>query len=366
LQFQQLELDPSYFQIQDFSPREYIGGNKDFNWFRNEGFDYIVVSSGQYMRYFVEGQPAEKYRQYYLKLFEDAEQNGTLVLDLTTHPTQIPDFRIKVFSTRKVPQHAAFIPAIRDTDDETLQHVSQPGSVVALDPGYYSLELPKQRDPEYTAIVKNLKLNEIILQAPNSFSKEEPDRTVPFSIFPFKEASRFSLFARIHPIFGDDQPIQFNWTGLPDGVRLRRIKPRVDVLTIDITLAQKFSDNEPYLLLEKDTPFLLRCSLANHRNSSIAGYVEAFLSQVGEPLPWKDYEKASGVQDFFLEGKQTITIEIPMNTENLTGDHQLSYWIFIRPNDLPYSPQYGGWFNKVLRVNDPKLGLHPIYGIPIP
>ena len=109
----------------------------------------------------------------------------------------------------------------------------------------------------------------------------------------------------------------------------------------------------------------MKCSLQNRSSTKVEGYVEGFFSEIGEPQPWKDFKSASGLQEFFLEGGQTITIEIPMNTGTLTGDQQLSFWIFTR-RDLPYSPQNGGWFNKQIRVLDPKLGIHPIYGIPIP
>ncbi|HSP07128.1 MAG TPA: glycosyltransferase family 39 protein, partial [Acidobacteriota bacterium] len=93
LQYHQIELDPDYFQIQNFSPREYAGA-RNFHWFAEQGFDYVVLSSGQYMRYFVEGPRAESYKDYFLRFFQDASREGTLVLDLITHPTLIPDYRI--------------------------------------------------------------------------------------------------------------------------------------------------------------------------------------------------------------------------------------------------------------------------------
>lgn len=97
----------------------------------------------------------------------------------------------------------------------------------------------------------------------------------------------------------------------------------------------------------------------------MAGYVQAFLSEIGEPQPWRDFESSSAIHEFSLDPGQEITIDIPLNTDMLTGDHQLSFWIFTR-HDLPFSPQNGGWFNKQIRVDDPRLGIHPIYGIPIP
>jgi len=66
-----------------------------------------------------------------------------------------------------------------------------------------------------------------------------------------------------------------------------------------------------------------------------------------------------------LEPGQVLPIEIPLTTNNLTGDYQLSFWIFTR-QDLPFIPQNGGWFNKQIRVHDPLLGIHSIYRIPIP
>ena len=45
LQYEQIELDPQYFQIQDFYPTDYVFGKKDFAWFRDHGFDYIAVSA---------------------------------------------------------------------------------------------------------------------------------------------------------------------------------------------------------------------------------------------------------------------------------------------------------------------------------
>jgi hypothetical protein len=97
----------------------------------------------------------------------------------------------------------------------------------------------------------------------------------------------------------------------------------------------------------------------------VAGYIETYLSQIGEAQPWKSFYSTSSAHEFFLEPAQRITIDIPMNTEKLAGDFQLSYWVFTR-QDLPFSPQNGGWFNRQLRIEDARLGLHPIYGVPIP
>src|SRR5439155_361021 len=83
----------------------------DFGWFRDHGFDYIAVSSGQYMRYFIEGETAQRYRDYFLRLFEQGSREGTLLLDLTTHPLLIPDYRIKIFSTKNITAPPDFIPA---------------------------------------------------------------------------------------------------------------------------------------------------------------------------------------------------------------------------------------------------------------
>ena len=82
--------------------------------------------------------------------------------------------------------------------------------------------------------------------------------------------------------------------------------------------------------------------------------MEAFLSEIGEPQPWKNFDGASQTQEFFLEAGQEIKIDVPFNTSDLTGDQQLSFWVFTR-HDLPFSPQNGGWYQQhkfVLMIRD--------------
>lgn len=367
LQYQQVELDPSYFEIVSFSPREYVNQKKDFNWFQHHGFDYVVVSSGQYMRYFVEGKRAQRYRDYFLHLFEDGAQKGTLLLDLTTHPLLIPDYRVKVYATHGQHKAPAFVPAIQDVPSEASYPLPQSLAVLSLPPGYYSLELPRSNPEKYFVSVRNLKLSETILKTRSQPDHRAPDGySYPFSIFAAKENSQFFLFSQSPPQSTPDQQVQFTWTNIPGGMELKRVLPALQVVSVKFQPMPKMDPEQPYMELQKQVIFHLKCSLANPTTTPISGYMESFLSEIGEPQPWRDYEVASGVQDFFLEGGQEITIDVPMYTENLTGDHQLSYWIFTRPRDLPYSPQYGGWFNKEIRVSDPRLGIHPIYGIPIP
>jgi hypothetical protein len=123
--------------------------------------------------------------------------------------------------------------------------------------------------------------------------------------------------------------------------------------------------SQPFVLFNKDERFAVRCDLVNRSATKIIGHAEAFLSEVGESQAWKRYEIASDVQEYVLEPGQVLPIEIPLTTNNLTGDYQLSFWIFTR-QDLPFIPQNGAWFSKQIRVHDPLLGIHPIYRIPIP
>lgn len=193
LEFNQIELDPTYFQIQSFAPRDYVD-QKDFNWFFQQGFDYVIVSSGQYMRYFVEGQNAQKYRDYFLKFFQDAGQKGTLVLDLATHPTEIPDYRIKVYSTQKLHVPPSFFPSIDTEPGNAQYHLEKSDAYLELQPGYYSLAIPPKTDQNNFIRVRNLKLNELILRrVPDSgLSAEEAVSLFPFAIFPARLRSRFS------------------------------------------------------------------------------------------------------------------------------------------------------------------------------
>src|SRR5262249_36630737 len=131
-------------------------------WFAQNGFDYVVVSSGQYINYFTEGEKALKYKNYFLRFFEDGEKDGSLVLDLITHPFLIPDYRIKVYSTRRRPDPPAFIPAIESEKFLGSYVVRNSGSVLLMEPGYYSMRFSDQNSPS-SIQVKNLKLNETIL-----------------------------------------------------------------------------------------------------------------------------------------------------------------------------------------------------------
>jgi hypothetical protein len=129
--------------------------------------------------------------------------------------------------------------------------------------------------------------------------------------------------------------------------------------------APEYDEKEPFLLVRKREAFRIKTVLLNRGNHNIEGYAQAFLSQIGEPQPWKNFENDSSSQEFFLEPGQNIALEIHFDSDRLTGDHQLSCWIFTR-NDLPFTPQNGEWFNKQIRVRDARLGIHPIYNILIP
>ncbi len=367
LQFQQMELDPQYFRIENFSPADYVFGKKDFAWFRDHGYDYVAVSSGQYMRYFTEGASAQKYRDYFLKLFADGASQGTLVLDLATHPLVLPDFRIKVYSTQKVHSNPEFVPALEPFGGEAVFHLSQPDTTVSIPPGYYTLEIPSGDESPKSITATNMKLNEVILEKREyqALSAANEERRFPFAILPVKQGSRFSLFSLNQPELVSSQRVLFTWRDGVRGLDLKRIRPAIEVTHVRFSPMPSSSPELPYLLFEKNQAFLMKCSLQNRTAGRVSGYVEGFLSEIGEAQPWKDFESASGIQEFFLDVGQSITIDIPMSTENLTGDHQLSYWVFTR-QDLPFSPQNGGWFNKQIRVNDPKLNIHPVFGIRIP
>jgi len=363
LQYQQVELDPVYFEIENFKPAELITEKKDFFWFRDHGFEYIVVSSGQYMRYFTEGPSAQTYRDYYLKMFRDGSEQGTMVLDLITHPFFIPDYRIKVFSTKR----SNLLPRFLDAVDGNIETVTYPltrtGEVLSLPPGYYSMEFPARPD-SYSVTVKNLKLEETILQRKN-YSPTGQKEVFPFAIFPVMENSRLSLCAPSNPEMSASQPVQFEWNGTLKEPILKRIAPTIQIIGSEVQPRPLSGPFLPYVILDPQQSFQIHCTLRNRTNERITGYLEGFLSEIGEPQAWKDFETESGAQEFILEGSQTISIDVPMNTGTLTGDHQLSIWIFTR-QDLPFSPQNGGWFNKHIRIYDPQLGIHPIYGIPIP
>jgi hypothetical protein len=359
LQYNQLELDPTYFDIQSFAPHDYVLNNKDFRWFQQHGFQYVVVSSGQYMRYFIEGRSAQKYKDYFRTLFQDGETRGTLVLDLVPHPILIPDYRIKIYATQPSPQPAGFTPAIDPDTEEQTYSLYHSGVILSLEPGYYSLKFPQQPGAS-SVTVNNLKLNEAILK----WNGAGAISGFPFSILPVRMNSEFRLFAIFPEIISPNQLVQFLWTPDRDGLELDRISPGVRTTATDF-LPNPVASLKPYLSFPKNAPFRLRCTLRNRGDENVAGYIEGYLSQIGDAEPWKNYDGTSSAHEFFLEPTQRITIEIPMSTEDLTGDYQLSYWIFTR-QDLPFSPQNGGLFNKQIRVEDSKLDLHPIYGVSIP
>ncbi|HEY4492662.1 MAG TPA: glycosyltransferase family 39 protein, partial [Acidobacteriota bacterium] len=365
LQFQQIELAPEHFEIHNFAPADYVPQNKDFAWFQANGFDYIAVSSGQYMRYFTEGDKAKKYRDYFLKLFADGNEKGTCVLDLVTHPLLIPDYRLKVFSTRRQHSPPQFLPAIESRIDSNDFDLMQSDTVLDLSPGYYSLEFFPEDANSASMTVRNLKLQEVILHKHNKGRNLEGETYFPFAIFPVKESSKFALLGPKLSSPEENQPIQFRWSSMQKSPELNRIQPVIEAVAVEFSPVQIGSESVPFLRFNRQETFRLHCRLRNRSIRKVAGYVEAFLSPIGEAQPWKKFELASGMQEFFLEPEQRIKIDIPMTTGTLTGDHQLSYWIFTR-QDLPYSPQNGGWFNKQIRVNDARLGIHPVYGVPIP
>jgi hypothetical protein len=366
MQYHQVQLDHSYFQIEDFYPKDYVA-KKDFSWFRSQGFDYVVLSSGQYVQYFTDSPSLNRYRDYFIKFFQEAAERGTLVLDLATHPVLIPDYRIKVFSTRKMHSPPGFYPALENEIDPVRYDLKQTNTLVALTPGYYILELPEKRSAFYSISVKNLKMNDVILQKQEnqSLSAAENFDWFPFTIFPIKVNSQISLFSKSHPEIASGQYVQFEWKGIPDGIKVAKIRPGIQIKNAAFKRLHKYELKKPFVLFKKNEAFTVLCPLLNRSKANISGYVEAFLGDIGEPQPWKDFEASSDMQEFFLEPNQALTIELPMKTDDLTGDHQLSVWVFTR-RDLPFVPQNGVWFNKQIRVEDPRLGIHPIYGIPIP
>ncbi|MCI0442806.1 glycosyltransferase family 39 protein [bacterium] len=376
LQYHQIELDPNYFEVDSFAPRDYVG-QREFQWFVNQGFDYVVLSSGQYMRYFTEGAKAQKFKDYFQKFFADAQDKGSLVLDLTTHPTLIPDYRIKVYSTKQNRSLPEFSPAVVPENRLEQYRLTKSGDALLLPPGYYSLLVPQERDPSYFIRVQNLKLDETILQRSSSdglSAAENGTENFPFAILPERLSANFSLFSHVEPDVTPNQHVQFDWKGVPKEIQLINIHPPLEILSakIDVKPAAK-EMSQPFIMLNKNERFKVRCDLVNRSAAKVTGHAEAFLSEVGESQPWKQYETGSDIQEYVLEPGQVLPIEIPLTTNrgeggvntNLTGDYQLSFWIFTR-QDLPFIPQNGAWFNKQIRVQDPLLGIHPIYRIPIP
>ncbi len=368
LQFHQIELDPSYFEIESFAPRDYVG-KKDFQWFVKEGFDYVVVSSGQYMRYYTEGPQAKKFKDYFETFFQQAPAEGALILDLVTHPTLIPDYRIKVFSTNRLHVRPGFKQAVIKEDQNDEYRLTKSGSALSLPPGYYSLKIPEKRNASFYVQVRNLKLNETILEKSSMSAlsaAEKNSEYFPFAILPVRLDSRFSLFSRAQTDITPNQHVQFEWKGIPDGVQVAEIRPPLEILSVrmerEITRAEQF---QPFVLFDKEAPLKVKCELINRSKRKVTGHVEAFLSDVGESQPWKSYQIGSDMQEFVVEAGHEIPIEIPLTTNELAGDYELSFWIFTRL-DIPFTPQNGGWFNRQIRIRDPLLGIHPIYRISIP
>jgi hypothetical protein len=367
-QFHQIELDPSYFEVESFTPREYVG-KKDFQWFVKEGFDYVVVSSGQYMRYYTEGPQAKSFKDYFETFFKQAEVEGTLILDLVTHPTLIPDYRIKIYSTNRTNVRQGFKQAVIKEDQNDEYRLKKSGSALSLPPGYYSLKIPDERNASFYIKVRNLKLNEMILQKSSMSAlsaAEKSSEFFPFAILPVRLNARFSLFGRAQTDITPNQHVQFEWNGIPDGIQVAEIRPPLEILSVGLerklTRAEQF---QPFLLFDQEAPLIMKCELINRSRRKVTGHVEAFLSDVGESQPWKSYEAGSDMQEFVVEAGHEIPIQIPLSTDELAGDYELSFWIFTR-QDLPFTPQNGGWFNKQIRIRDAGLGVHPIYRIPIP
>jgi hypothetical protein len=211
-----------------------------------------------------------------------------------------------------------------------------------------------------------LKLDENILRI-NSSQASLDNRVTqfPFAIFPLKATSHLSLYSTAQSETDPSQLVEFNWSGLPPGLYLRKIKPDIEMVSVKLLPIPEYDEKVPFLLFRKREAFRIKMALINRGDRSVDGYSQAFLSQIGEPQPWKNFESSSGTQEFFLEPGQNITLELYMDTDRLTGDHQLSCWIFTR-DDLPFSPQNGEWFNKQIRVRDARLGIHPIYDIAVP
>ena len=210
-------------------------------------------------------------------------------------------------------------------------------------------------------------MNETILRirGAQDLSPESRINQFPFAIFPVKATSHISLYARAQPETDPNQLVEFTWGGLPPGLYLRKIKPDIQIVSMKLLPVPEYDEKVPFLLFRKREAFRIKMALINRGERNVDGYAQAFLSQIGEPQPWKNFETSGGTQEFFMESGQNITLEIHMDSDKLTGDHQLSCWIFTR-DDLPFSPQNGQWFNKQIRVKDARLGIHPIYNIPIP
>jgi len=210
-------------------------------------------------------------------------------------------------------------------------------------------------------------LNEIILLKDETHALSAATNTerFPFAILANKTNPKMTLFGSAHRDISPEQPVRFQWRGGVSELRITRIRPSIEILSAEFVPLRKHDTLKPFLLFAQDDPFTVKCSIFNHAKESVGGYLEAFLSHIGEPQPWKDYEAASDTQEFFLESNQGITIEMAFGTDKLSGDHELSLWVFTR-EDLPFSPQNGVLFSKQIRVDSPRLGIHPIYEVQIP
>jgi hypothetical protein len=256
---------------------------------------------------------------------------------------------------------------VSSTNNNYRQQLKRSGTSLSIPPGYYSLEIPLTSSASPSIEVRNLKLDENILHKSNGgLLAASPAERIPFAIFPIRLNRQFRLFTRLQPDVSPNQHVEFRWRGIKDGITVTEIKPSLEMVNVELKDVQrKWKQILPYLLFNKEETLILKCTLLNGSQSTAAGNVEAFLSEIGESQPWKAYAASSSTQEFVLEPNQSISIDIPIGTNELTGDYQLSYWIFTRA-DLPFSPQNGGWFNKQIRIQDPHLGIHPIYRTPIP
>ena len=110
LQYHQIELDPNYFEVDSFVPRDYVG-QREFQWFVNRDLITLFFPADNTCAISLKALKL-KNSKIISKFFEDAQAKGSLVLDLTTHPTLIPDYRIKVYSTKQIRLLPEFFPAI--------------------------------------------------------------------------------------------------------------------------------------------------------------------------------------------------------------------------------------------------------------
>src|SRR5262249_15845544 len=153
-------------------------------------------------------------KDYFLKFFSDGMQEGSLVLDLETHPLLISDYRIKVFSTHPLHAPPQFLPAIDTVLPDNVQHLTTSNATLSIPPGYYLLK-PSGAEPNGSISVRNLKLNETILQTKEIPSGNSENASgFAFAILPVREIFRFSLLPKFHMEPLPNQLVQFNWNGI--------------------------------------------------------------------------------------------------------------------------------------------------------